>query len=75
MRQQGNTYAGNLAAVIDHQRVDLASGTAEPAASASILDAWDVAAALNQVLAEHGDDPTWRNVLLDPADLAEYKVS
>jgi hypothetical protein len=30
MRQQGNTYAGNLAAVIDHQRVDLASGTAEP---------------------------------------------
>jgi hypothetical protein len=39
MRQQGNTYADNLAAAIDHKRVDLASGTAEPAASASILDA------------------------------------
>lgn len=58
-------------------RVDLASGTAELAASASILDAWDVpVAALNQVMPEHSDDdPTWRNVLLDPADLAEYKVS
>jgi hypothetical protein len=58
-------------------RIDLASGTAELAASAIILDAWDVpVAALNRALPEHGDDdPTWRNVLLDPADLAEYKVS
>lgn len=58
-------------------RVDLTSGTAELAASATILDAWDVpVAALNQVLPEHrDDDPNWRNVLLDPADLAEYKVS
>ncbi len=58
-------------------RIDLASGAAELAASAIILDAWDVpVAALNRALPEHGDDdPTWRNVLLDPADLAEYKVS
>ena len=57
-------------------RVDLASGTAELAAQASILDAWDVPVAeLNQAVPEHGDDdPTWRNVLLDPADLAEHKV-
>jgi hypothetical protein len=46
------------------------------AASARILDAWDVPVAeLNRLLPEHGDDdPTWRNVLLDPADLAKYKV-
>lgn len=58
-------------------RVDLASGTAELAASARILDAWDVpVTALNQLLPEHGDDdPEWRNVHLDPAVLARYKVS
>lgn len=58
-------------------RVDLTSGTAELAASATILDAWDVPVdALNRALPEHtDDDPNWRNVLLDPADLAEYKVS
>lgn len=57
-------------------RVNLASGTAELAASATILDAWDVpVAALNGAMEEHGDDdPTWRNALLDPAHLADYKV-
>lgn len=58
-------------------RVDLTNGTAQLAASATILDAWDVPVdALNRAMPEHtDDDPDWRNVLLDPADLAEYKVS
>ncbi|MFF3359574.1 hypothetical protein ACFYWN_45040 [Streptomyces sp. NPDC002917] len=57
-------------------RVDLTSGTAELTAQADILEAWDVpVTALNQVLPIRAEsDPTWRNALLDPADLAEYKV-
>lgn len=56
--------------------VNLDSGTAELAAKARILNAWDVPVTeLNQLLPDHGDDdPTWRNVELDPSDLAEYKV-
>ena len=57
-------------------RVDLAGRSAELVGRAEILDAWNVpVAALNKVMPVHGpDDPTWRNVLLDPADLADYKV-
>lgn len=57
-------------------RIDLESGTAELSACASILDAWDVpVATLNRILPKHeADDPFWRNVHLDPADLAKYKV-
>ncbi|MFF1715772.1 hypothetical protein [Streptomyces sp. NPDC058268] len=57
-------------------RVDLAGRSAELAARAQILGGWDVPVeVLNKVMPEHGpDDPAWRNVLLDPADLADYKV-
>lgn len=57
-------------------RVDLAGRTADLSATAEILDAWDIPVeALNKAMPVHGpDDPAWRNVLLDPADLAPYKV-
>jgi hypothetical protein len=58
-------------------RINLAGGTAELAARANILDAWDLPVAeLNQLLPEHGDnDPAWRNVWLDHADLAKYRLN
>jgi hypothetical protein len=56
--------------------VDLTDRSAEMSARAEILDAWDVPVdELNRVMPEHGElDPPWRNVLLDPAQLVEFKV-